>query len=419
MISLTTALCTKTIHSKMLCLVAAYAAASSAATDEVTSLPGWSGALPSKHYSGYLPVRGNTSHVHYYLQLSEGDPAKDPITLWSNGGPGCTSLKGAFEELGQLVFNRDSVSIYDKPSAVPKLFYNPLGWTRISTMLYLEHPTGVGFSYCDACLHNATCKCQATDTTDSEDNYDALIAFFERFPQFKKNDFYITGESYAGIYIPMTMGQIMKRGGIDNLKGAAIGNGCTGTDPNRKYGDRAPYLADLYYGNGLFSKKLYTKLQAGCKGDWKSAACRKLTDQMNAEVGPHNFYNLQDFCPNKDSLDFDRTSGTTTSSASMGLTMSEWLAVLEPRPDGTIPRMDAPLHDEESPAKSAAGASCATVSGSGSSSSSSAPIPLGAEERWCGVDSAMMHWLTLPYTWPRRREQRPTTWSTGRRARAT
>jgi hypothetical protein len=49
---------------------------------EIKSLPGWSGPLPSRQYSGYLPV-GKTSGVpgfiHYWLILSERDPASDPL----------------------------------------------------------------------------------------------------------------------------------------------------------------------------------------------------------------------------------------------------------------------------------------------------------------------------------------------------
>jgi serine carboxypeptidase-like clade 1 len=52
------------------------------AADEVKSLPGWEGALPTKHYSGYLDANKGQHHMHYYLQLSEGDPKTDPITLW-------------------------------------------------------------------------------------------------------------------------------------------------------------------------------------------------------------------------------------------------------------------------------------------------------------------------------------------------
>ena len=33
--------------------------------DEITSLPGWSGPLPSKQYSGYLSV--STTKLHYWL----------------------------------------------------------------------------------------------------------------------------------------------------------------------------------------------------------------------------------------------------------------------------------------------------------------------------------------------------------------
>ena len=52
--------------------------------DEIKSLPGWSGALPTKHYSGLVQVgttqgRAQPAYMHYYLQLSEGDPATDPV----------------------------------------------------------------------------------------------------------------------------------------------------------------------------------------------------------------------------------------------------------------------------------------------------------------------------------------------------
>ena len=97
-----------------------------------------------------------------------------------NGGPGCTSLKGGFEELGQLVFNRHSFT--ENTTLAPKMYYNPVGWTRKSTMLYFESPPGVGFSYCDSCVGNATCDCVATDVSTAEDNYDALVSFFNGFP---------------------------------------------------------------------------------------------------------------------------------------------------------------------------------------------------------------------------------------------
>jgi hypothetical protein len=41
-------------------------------------------------------------------------------------------------EIGQLVFNRDSLE--DNTTAVPVLQYNQFGWSRFSNMLYLESP---------------------------------------------------------------------------------------------------------------------------------------------------------------------------------------------------------------------------------------------------------------------------------------
>ena len=72
-------------------------------------------------------------------------------------------------------------------------------------MLYLESPKGVGFSYCD----NGPDSCINTDVSTALDAYEFLIIFFQSYPEYKDNKFYITGESYAGIYIPMLMQQIM------------------------------------------------------------------------------------------------------------------------------------------------------------------------------------------------------------------
>ena len=55
--------------------------------DEVKSLPGYNGTLPSKQYSGYLkiPNVSPNRYYHYWLVLSENDPSTDPIVFWFNG----------------------------------------------------------------------------------------------------------------------------------------------------------------------------------------------------------------------------------------------------------------------------------------------------------------------------------------------
>ena len=68
------------------------------AADEIKTLPGWDGALPSRHWSGYLSVPGvgsGTKYYHYWFVESEGtSPESDPVALWLNGGPGSSSLIG-------------------------------------------------------------------------------------------------------------------------------------------------------------------------------------------------------------------------------------------------------------------------------------------------------------------------------------
>jgi len=54
--------------------------------DRVLSLPGWSGPLPSKMYSGYLSPTPDIRFYYWYVE-SEKDPAKDPVVAWFNGGP--------------------------------------------------------------------------------------------------------------------------------------------------------------------------------------------------------------------------------------------------------------------------------------------------------------------------------------------
>jgi len=76
------------------------------------------------------------------------------------------------------------------------MYINPNSWNNHANILYLESPGGVGFS-------TASEKYLiANDTSVAKDNLKALQIFFDRYPTYKGNDFYIAGESYAGIYIP-------------------------------------------------------------------------------------------------------------------------------------------------------------------------------------------------------------------------
>lgn len=39
-------------------------------------------------------------NLFYYFAESEREPSKDPVVLWLNGGPGCSSMDGLVYEHG-------------------------------------------------------------------------------------------------------------------------------------------------------------------------------------------------------------------------------------------------------------------------------------------------------------------------------
>lgn len=80
------------------------------------------------------------------------------------------------------------------------MLVNEYSWNREASVLYIEQPAGVGYSYCDHDNHPEECKFD--DNNVSEDNLKAVLAWFEKYPEYQSNELYISGESYAGIYVP-------------------------------------------------------------------------------------------------------------------------------------------------------------------------------------------------------------------------
>jgi cathepsin A (carboxypeptidase C) len=65
----------------------------------------------------------------------------------------------------------------------------------------------------------------STEAQVAADFMTFLEGFIEKFPQFADREIFITGESYAGHYIP-AIGALLAKNDF-NLVGVAIGNGWT------------------------------------------------------------------------------------------------------------------------------------------------------------------------------------------------
>ncbi|WCJ41540.1 Serine carboxypeptidase 1 [Euphorbia peplus] len=248
--------------------------------DKIVSLPGQPDGVDFDHYSGYVTVNSKAGRsLFYYFVESPQNSATKPLVLWLNGGPGCSSLGyGAMEELGPYRVNGDGKT----------LFRNKYAWNNVANVIFLESPAGVGFSY-----SNTTSDYdQAGDKNTAEDSYVFLVNWLERFPQYKSRDFFITGESYAGHYVPQLAYTILKNNkkrnaSIINLKGIAIGNAWIDDVTSNK----GSY--DYLWTHALISDETIKGIHKYCSfGENETDECFKYKTKASAERGRIDIYNI-------------------------------------------------------------------------------------------------------------------------------
>ena len=76
-----------------------------------------------------------------------------------------------------------------------KPIHNPYSWNNNASVIFLDQPLNVGYSYGDESVSDTVAA--------SKDVYALLVLFFKQFPEYKDLEFHIAGESYAGHYIPV------------------------------------------------------------------------------------------------------------------------------------------------------------------------------------------------------------------------
>ncbi|KAG2076268.1 alpha/beta-hydrolase [Suillus decipiens] len=135
--------------------------------------------------SGYIEV-GKNMFMWFWFFESRKSPETAPFTLWLNGGPGCSSMIGLFQENGPCLVNADSDST----------FLNPYSWNNISNMIYIDQPIGTGFSY-------GTDEANSTETA-APFVWTAFQVLFESqlFSKYASREFIFATESYGGHYGP-------------------------------------------------------------------------------------------------------------------------------------------------------------------------------------------------------------------------
>ncbi|KAJ3116114.1 hypothetical protein HDU96_010408 [Phlyctochytrium bullatum] len=176
--------------------------------------------------TGYIETIAGYFFFMFYE--SRNAPETDPFVLWTNGGPGCSSELGAFMELGPCrVLPGGNGTIN-----------NPWSWSSNASVLFIDQPVDVGFSY-------AKEGHAVGDSTTAGKDVDAFLQLFlYTFPKYAKVEFHAFGESYGGHYIP-AIGKAINDGnknGVDdpyriqvNLTSVGIGNGWVDQTEQTKY----------------------------------------------------------------------------------------------------------------------------------------------------------------------------------------
>jgi carboxypeptidase C (cathepsin A) len=223
-------------------------------SDLVTSLPGLSFVPDFNMYAGRL-----TGMFYWLIEAKQGADAL-PLALWLQGGPGCSSLLGLTTEHGPIRI------VENGPNQTATVVRNPNSWHAKSNMLYLESPRGVGYSLAGPHVTGDTVACA--------ENYAFLQAFYAKYPRYQASDFFITGESHAGVYVPMLATKILHENSLlaagqstqaeIRLKGCLVGNpsglASTGTAAETwPFG----YVTFMRY-HGLLSNEQYQEVTQAC-----------------------------------------------------------------------------------------------------------------------------------------------------------
>ncbi|KIM53415.1 hypothetical protein SCLCIDRAFT_31895 [Scleroderma citrinum Foug A] len=166
----------------------------------------------ARNWAGNIPVQRqghpNDTLFFWAFETSEGS-----FTDESEEPPGSSSLVG-------LLFENGPIYIQNDYSASE----NQYSWTKVADYVWIDQPVGTGFSTCDSEGYIFDEDQMASDFMGFLEN------FVKVFPQLAKRPLYLTGESYAGMYIPyITKAYFEMENPPVKLGKIAIGDGTIGS----------------------------------------------------------------------------------------------------------------------------------------------------------------------------------------------
>jgi cathepsin A (carboxypeptidase C) len=166
----------------------------------------------------------HSKNYFFWMFEARKNPKEAPLVLWLTGGPGCSSMLALLSENGPCSVAEGGDSTQS----------NPYSWNENANVIFVDQPAGTGFSYSPETEYD-------TDEAEvSEDLYHFMQEFIKTHPEYRKQDFHIFGESYAGHFVPATAHRIYEGNQKEDrsleyiaLQGFGIGNGLT--DPEVQY----------------------------------------------------------------------------------------------------------------------------------------------------------------------------------------
>uniref|UniRef100_L7M8V2 Putative serine carboxypeptidase n=1 Tax=Rhipicephalus pulchellus TaxID=72859 RepID=L7M8V2_RHIPC len=191
-------------------------------------------------YSGYITVNESmNSNLFFLFIVSEGNKSDDPVVLWTQGGPGLSSLFGQFLQNGPLKFQLPS-NLTKRDNTLQKH----------ANMIYLDVPVGAGFSY----TKDLRGYSQSMDNI-IEHVLEFLRQFFLLFSEYQNRPFYLAGESYGARYSVAVANALLNNKDKLPLKleGVIGGNGFLGPITDIADSSKFLYQVSMLTADGLAS----------------------------------------------------------------------------------------------------------------------------------------------------------------------